>query len=162
MYPSNPPPTVTIFRIPPTPSASYLAPGEVITSIYLMELAGMLFSTSFGLLLIMLLGFPLTCTLKLLLPFTCILSSPSTVTKGTFRSISSMLFDFESGSSSMLYSILSTSTLTKGFCATTSTPFSSLVASAESIVPRSMTLTDGFNVNSRVITALPMEEIVIT
>ena len=32
--------------------------------------AGILFSTSVGLLLIMLLGFPLTYTLKLLLPFT--------------------------------------------------------------------------------------------
>ena len=45
------------------------------------------------------------------------------------------------------YSILSTSTLTKGFCATTSTPFNSLLASAESIVPKSMTLTVGFKVN---------------
>ena len=162
MYPSNPPPTVTIFKIPPTPSASYLAPGDVITSIYLMELAGILFNTSFGLLLIILLGFPLTCILKLLLPFTCMLSSPSTVTKGTFRSISNILFDFESGSSSILYSILSTSTLTKGFCATTSTPFNSLLASAESIVPKSMTLTDGFKVNSFVTGALPIEEIVMT
>lgn len=47
-----------------------LVPGLVITSICLMLLAGILFSTSVGLLLIMLLGFPLTYTLKLLLPFT--------------------------------------------------------------------------------------------
>ena len=152
---------MTIFRIPPIPSASYLAPGEVITSIYLIVFAGILFSTSFGLLLIILLGFPFTCILKLLLPFTCTLSSPSTVTKGTFRSISNILFDFESGSSSILYSILSTSTFTKGFCATTSTPFNTLLASEEIIVPKSTSFTDGFKVNSFTIGALPIEEIVM-
>jgi len=41
-------------------------------------------------------GYTATFRGKLLLPFTCTLSSPSTVTKGTFRSISNILFDFES------------------------------------------------------------------
>jgi hypothetical protein len=54
------------------------------------------------------------------------------------------------------------STFTKGFCATTSTPFSSLLASAESIVPKSTTLVDDFNVNSFTTGALPIEEILIT
>ena len=62
----------------------------------------MLFKTSVGLLLIILFGLPFTYTLNLLLPLTCILSSPSTVTKGTFRNISNVLLVFESGSSSML------------------------------------------------------------
>ena len=92
-----------------------VAPGEVITSICLMVLAGILLSTSFGLLLIILLGLPFTWILKLLLPFTLMLSSPSTVTNGTLRSISITVLVFESGSSSMLYSILSTSTFTSGF-----------------------------------------------
>ena len=93
---------VIIFRIPPIPSASYLAPGSVMTSIDLTELAGRLRNTSLGLLLIKVLGFPFTCTLKLLEPFTWILSSPSTVTSGTFFSISSVVLVCESGSSSML------------------------------------------------------------
>ena len=129
VYPSRPLPTVTMLRMPPTPSASYFGPGLVITSILRMELAGMLLSTSLGLFDIMLLGRPFTYTLKLELPFTLMFSSPSTVTSGTLRSISSMLLVFESGSSSMLYSILSMSAFTSGFCATISTPSSCLLAS---------------------------------
>ena len=84
------------------PSASYLAPGSVMTSMDLMELAGRLRSTSFGLLLISVFGLPFTCTLKFDEPFTCMLSSASTVTSGTLRSISKVVFVFASGSSSML------------------------------------------------------------
>ena len=94
-----------------------------------MLLAGMLFSTSFGFLVIMLLGRPFTYTLNELLPFTVTLSSPSTVTSGTLRSISIIEFDFESGSDSMSYSILSMSAFTSGFCITISTPSSSFLAS---------------------------------
>ena len=57
--------------------------------------------------------------------------------------------------------ILSTSTFTKGFCATTSTPFNTLLASEEIIVPKSTSFTDGFRVNSFTIGALPIEEIVM-
>ena len=77
-----------MFSMPPTPSASYFGPGFVITSIFFMVLVGILLSTSEGLFDIMLLGRPLTYTLKDELPFTLMLSSPSTVTIGTLRSIS--------------------------------------------------------------------------
>ena len=122
-------PTVTMLRMPPTPSASYFGPGLVITSIFFIEDAGILFSTSFGFFDIMLLGRPLTYTLKPELPFTLILPSPSTVTIGTLRNISSMLLVFESGSSSMSYVILSMSAFTSGFCATISTAPSTCEAS---------------------------------
>ena len=56
VYPSMLLLCVIMFSIPPTPSASYFGPGFVITSIRLMLLAGMLFSTSLGLLLIIWLG----------------------------------------------------------------------------------------------------------
>ena len=84
--------------MPPTPSASYFGPGFVITSIFFIVLAGILLSTSEGLFDIMLLGRPLTYTLKDELPFTLILSSPSTVTIGTLRSISITVLVLESGS----------------------------------------------------------------
>ena len=111
------------------PSASYFAPGSVMTSIDFTELAGRLRSTSFGLLLMSVFGLPFTCTLKFDEPFTWILSSASTVTSGTLRSISSVVLVFESGSSSMLYEILSISAFTNGFCATTSTPSSTSLSS---------------------------------
>lgn len=60
LYPCILEPCVTMFMIPPTPSASYLAPGSVITYIDFTELAGRLRSTSFGLLLIIVFGLPLT------------------------------------------------------------------------------------------------------
>ena len=118
-----------MLRMPPTPSASYFGPGFVITSIFFMDEAGMLFSTSFGFFDIILLGRPFTYTLKPALPFTFMFSLPSTVTIGTLRNISSTLLVFESGSSSMSYVILSMSALTSGFCATISTPPSTFVAS---------------------------------
>ena len=127
-----------------------------------MELAGILFSTSVGLLLIILLGLPFTYTLKLLLPFTLILSSPSTVTKGTLRSISNTEFDFESGSSCTLYSILSISAFTSGFWATTSTCPSSLDASVIYSVPKSTIFSPAFTLKSFTMVFLPIEEIVIT
>ena len=71
------------------------------TSIRLMLLAGIDFSTSLGLLVIMLLGLPLTNTLNVDEPLTWMLSSPSTVTIGTLRNISITEFDLESGSFSM-------------------------------------------------------------
>ena len=126
-----------------------------------MVLAGILLSTSFGLLLIILLGLPFTWILKLLLPFTLMLSSPSTVTNGTLRSISITVLVFESGSSSMLYSILSTSTFTSGFWATTSIPFSSLVASAIFNFPRSITFSLALTVKSFTIVTLPTDDKVI-
>ena len=161
VYPSSPPPTVTMFRIPPTPSASYFALGLVITSMCLMELAGILFRTSVGLLLIMLLGLPLTYTLKLLLPFTLMLSSPSTVTRGTLRSISRTEFDLESGSSCTLYSILSISAFTNGFWATISTCPNSLEASVIYMVPKSTDFSPGFTEKFFTILFRPTEEIVI-
>ena len=71
------------------------------TSIFLIELAGIDFSTSFGLFVIRLLGLLLTYTLNDDEPFTWMLSSPSTVTIGTLRNISMTELVFESGSLSM-------------------------------------------------------------
>ena len=68
--------------IPPTPSASYLDEGLVITSISLMELAGKLFSTSLKLVDIIDELFPFTRTLKLDCPLTVMFSSASTVISG--------------------------------------------------------------------------------
>ena len=61
----------------------------------------MLLSTSLGLLDIIWLGLLFTYTLNELEPFTCMLSSPSTVTIGTLRSMSITELVFESGSLSM-------------------------------------------------------------
>ena len=123
--------------IPATPSASYFAPGSVITCISFTVLAGMLRRTSFGLLEIMLEGFPFRYILKLVDPFSCTLSSPSTVTIGTFFNISNRLFVVDSGSLSILYTILSRSTFTSGFCAETITSDKAFSLSLIYIVPRS-------------------------
>ncbi|CCY64959.1 unknown [Prevotella sp. CAG:1124] len=122
----------------------------------------MLLSTSDGLFDIMLFGRPLTYTLKDELPFTLILSSPSTVTIGTLRSISSIVFDFESGSLSMSYSSLSMSAFTSGFWATTSTPESSFLSSFISIVPRSIARPLPFVSMSFTMSARPIELMVST
>ena len=79
---------VTMLRIEPTPSASYFAPGSVMTSIFFIMLAGMALSTSLALPESVGSGWPFLYILKLLLPLTMILSWPSTVTRGTLRSIS--------------------------------------------------------------------------
>ncbi len=96
-------PVVMMFSTPEVPSASYFAPGSVITSILRIEEAGMALSTverfeleNIGS------SFPLTSILKLADPCTLTFSSASTVTIGTFRSISSTLLLFAAGSSSML------------------------------------------------------------
>ena len=128
----------------------------------LIVLAGILLRTSTGLSLIILSGLPFTWILKLLLPFTLILSSPSTVTKGTLRSISSTVLVFESGSSCTLYSILSISALTNGFWATISTLPNSLVASEVYKVPRSTSFSPDFTSKSLVTVLFPIEVIVIT
>ncbi|WP_249117387.1 MULTISPECIES: hypothetical protein [Prevotellaceae] len=88
-----------MLSIPATPSASYLAPGFVMTSIFLTVEAGMVLIISVGLLLIMVFGLPFTYTLKSVLPFTFTTSFPSTVTIGTFRSISNSVMLLLSGSS---------------------------------------------------------------
>ena len=72
-------------RMPPVPSASYLAPGLVTTSMLLMRLAGITLNIWEGLLLSIWLGLPSTYTLKDELPFTVMLSWASTVTIGTLR-----------------------------------------------------------------------------
>ena len=72
-----------------------------------------------GLALIIWLGLPSTYTLKLAFPFTLMLSSPSTVTIGTLRNISSTVLVLASGSSAIEYVSLSSSALTKGRCAVT-------------------------------------------
>ena len=91
--------SVTILIIPPIPSASYLAPGSVITSTSFTLLAGILFSTCEGLFETILDGFPLMYILKFEEPLSWISSSPSTVTSGTFRNKSSTLDVDDSGSS---------------------------------------------------------------
>ena len=48
-----------MFNIAVTPSASYFAPGSVMTSIFFIDDAGILFNTSLGLLLTIFDGFPL-------------------------------------------------------------------------------------------------------
>ena len=75
--------------MPPVPSASYLAPGLVITSMLLTMVAGMALSIWLVFWLSIMLGLPLTYTLKLACPFTEMLSCPSTLTMGTLRSMSS-------------------------------------------------------------------------
>ena len=96
-------PIVMMFRIPPVPSASYLAPGSVITSIFLIVAAGMDFSTVFTSPESIGSSLPFTRILKLELPFTFMLSSASTVTIGTFLNISIVVLIEASGSSSTLY-----------------------------------------------------------
>ena len=92
---------VMILRIPLTPSASYLAPGSVITSMRLIIEAGIDLSTSLGLRDQLLLGRPFLKILKLELPSTFMFSSPSTVTRGTFFSISKIVLVLESSSAWM-------------------------------------------------------------
>nr|WP_315430527.1 hypothetical protein [uncultured Prevotella sp.] len=75
-----------------------MAPGFVMTSIFLTVEAGIVFINSVGLLLIMVFGLPFTYTLKSVLPFTFTTSFPSTVTIGTFLSISSSIMLLLSGS----------------------------------------------------------------
>ena len=100
------PPSVFLFvmmlRIPPTPSASYFEEGLVITSMSLMVLAGRLLSTSLKFVDIIEELLPFTSTLKFDCPFTVMFSSASTVTRGTFLSISSALLVCASGSDSIL------------------------------------------------------------
>ena len=84
----------------------------------------------------MLFGLPLTYTLKDVEPFTFTLSCPSTLTIGTFLSISITVLVCDSGSSSTLYVSLSMSAFTSGLYATTSTPFSSVLLSLTRSVPR--------------------------
>ena len=64
--------------------------------------AGIDLSTSLALLLIMVLGRPLTYTLKLVLPANDTLPSPSTESIGTLRSISLAVEEAACGSSSTL------------------------------------------------------------
>ena len=85
--------------MPAAPSASYFAPGLVITSMLFTTLAGMLLKIIDGLLENITLGIPSTYTLKDDEPLTVMLSWPSTVTIGTLRSMSSTVYDFESSSS---------------------------------------------------------------
>ena len=157
VYPSGPFPTVMILMIPPTPSASYFGPGFVITSTFLMLAAGILFNTSLGLLVIMLFGLPFTYALNDELPFTFTLSCPSTLTIGTFFSISITVFTPASGSSSTLYVSLSMSAFTSGLYATTSTPFSSVWLSVASSFPRSMVFDVADTVNALRMSFLPID-----
>ena len=87
-----------MLSIAPTPSASYFAPGSVITSMRLIIDAGIAESTSLGLLENELLGRPFLYTLKLPEPFTVILFCASTSTMGTLRSISMIVAVLESAS----------------------------------------------------------------
>ena len=80
---------VVRLRTPPTPSASYLTPGFVTTWMSFIELAGIILKTIEAFCDIIWLGFPSTYTWKDELPFTVMLSCPSTVTIGTLRSMSS-------------------------------------------------------------------------
>ena len=69
----------TMLSTPPVPSASYLAPGLVITSMFFTIVAGIALKICEGLAENIGFGFPSTYTLKLDEPFTVILSCPSTV-----------------------------------------------------------------------------------
>ena len=93
---------VVMLSTPPTPSASYLTPGLVTTSMFLTLLAGIILKMVEAFWESIWLGFPSTYTWKLLLPFTVILSWPSTLTMGTLRSISRTVEVLESTSSSTL------------------------------------------------------------
>ena len=90
--------SITMFKTPAPPSASYFAPGLVTTSILLTIEAGIALNTWLGADDIIILGLPSTYTLKELEPLTVILSSPSTVTIGTLRSISRTVAAFASAS----------------------------------------------------------------
>ena len=70
------------------------------TSILFIEVAGILFKTSFGFLATIFEGLPLTYTVKDDEPFTFIFSSWSSVTSGTLRNISITVLVLLSGSAS--------------------------------------------------------------
>ena len=93
---------VVMLSTPPTPSASYFTPGLVTTSMFFTLLAGIILKMVEAFWDSIWLGFPSTYTWKLLLPFTEMLSWPSTLTMGTLRSMSSTVLVLESASSSTL------------------------------------------------------------
>ena len=110
------------------PSPSYFAEGVVITSILEMIVPGNPRNASLTFLANIEVSLPLSNTLKFDLPFTFILSSPSTVTKGVFRKISIAVSVLLVGSSSTLKTILSSLCSTIGLCAVTTTSLSIPVA----------------------------------
>ncbi len=124
--------------MPPTPSPSYLAEGEVITSTFTISEPGKPFNASFTFRANMDVSLPLSRTLKLLWPLTEILPEPSTVTKGVFLKISIADSVLANGSFSTLNTILSSSNSTNGFLASTFTPLSSVPFLASVITPKSM------------------------
>ena len=82
-----------MLRIAVVPSASYLAPGSVITSILLIVEAGIALRISLRFCPERLgSGCPFLYTLKLVEPWTLMFSCPSTVTRGIFLSISKVVF----------------------------------------------------------------------
>ncbi len=118
---------VMILISPPIPSPSYLAEGVVITSIFEMTAPGNPLNTSLMFLANIEVSLPLRSTLKLDFPFTFILSSPSTVTKGVFRSMSMAVSVLLVGSSSTLKTIYHP-TVPHRLCELTTTSFSMPVA----------------------------------
>ena len=83
------------------------------------------------------------------------LSSPSTVTMGTLRSISVMVLVLASGSASMSYVILSTSAFMRGRDASTTSSARALSAAFVSTLPRSTLLCAASNSNVRMAGILP-------
>ena len=110
-----------ILMIPPSPSASYFAPGLVITSMLLIWLAGMDCKTSAMLLPNAVEGLPLIRNRMLELPASSTFPSTSTETWGTFLSISVATPPCEVRSFSALKTILSILFSIKPFWAITVT-----------------------------------------
>ena len=149
---------VTIFNIAPTPSASYFAPGSVITSMRLIIDAGIADNTSLGLLENELFGRPFLYTLKLLEPFTVILFCASTFTIGTLRSISMIVDVFELSSACTSYPMRSISFVTRGRCANTVTSPNISELSFITNLPKSAIGVLLFTENSRSNSCRPTEE----
>ena len=152
---------VSVMRlmIPPAPSASNFEPGSVITSIFLIEEAGIALRRSEGFSESIVLRRPFIYTSKLLLPLIEIWSSPSTVTPGTLRSISRTVAVLLSGSPSALYLILPASAETRAFWAVTVTSASLSTLSAIRILPRLIEFCEDETVNLWLTWFLPTERI---
>src|SRR5687768_89774 len=114
---------VMILINPPTPSPSYLAEGVVITSILDINAPGNALIASFILRANMDVSRPLSSTRKFDLPFTLILSSPSTVMNGVLRRMSKAVSVLLAGSSSTFITILSSDCSTIGRREVTTTSF---------------------------------------